>query len=151
MKKFKYRAESFLKYLTFQREESLRQLKKAERFRDRLLEEYSRMENQMKGAFQYNSEVGKLGRDIRLVNDNNQFIQKLQASLSELSVEIQQAEDIFQEKHKALLDLQLKVKKMELHKDVELEKFKKEYKKQSQKQTDEINSTRKRGLDAKSI
>lgn len=105
----------------------------------------------MKGAFQYNSEVGKLGRDIRLVNDNNQFIQKLQASLSELSVEIQQAEDIFQEKHKALLDLQLKVKKMELHKDVELEKFKKEYKKQSQKQTDEINSTRKRGLDAKSI
>lgn len=151
MKKFKYRAESYLKFLVFKREEALRVLKKAEAFRNRLLEKYSRMEDQMKKAFQFNSQVGKAGHGIHLVNDNNQFIQFLKSNMTDLSLDIQQAEEEFQRKHKSLLELQLKVKKMELHKEAEMLKFKKQYRKQSQKLTDEINATRKRGKDAESL
>lgn len=151
MKKFKYRAESYLKFLVFKREEALRVLKKAEVFRDRLVEQYSRMEDQMKKAFQFNSQLGKESHSIHLVNDNNQFIQLLKVNMADLSIEIQHAEDEFYRKHKALLELQLKVKKMELHKEAELVKFKKQYKKQEQKQTDEINATRRRGKDAESL
>jgi len=151
MKKFKYRGESYLKFLGHQRENALRELKEAERFRNSLLNQYSRMEDKMKEAYQINSEFGDGGRDIRYINDNNQFIEMLKVQMKNLSMEIQMAEDEYQKKHKTLMDLQLKVKKMELHKELEIEKFKKEYKKKSQKVTDEINSTRKRGKDAKSL
>ncbi len=151
MKKFKYRGESYLKFVKFQREASLRELKKAEIHRNNLLDQYAMMESKMKESYLFNSEVGKDGHNIHRVNDNNQFIQLLKMSLADLSRKIQKAEDQFQEKHQSLLELQLKVRKIQLHKKSELIKFKKEYKKKSQKITDEINATRKRGQDAKSI
>ncbi len=151
MKKFKYRAESYLKFVRFKREEALRELKKAQGYRDNLVAKYYKMEEQMKQAFQFNSEIGQKGRDIHRVNDSNQFIQMLKINMQTLSQKIQQAEEQYQDKRQSLLEVQLKVRKMELHKESELEKFKKEYRKKAQKLTDEINGTRKRGRDAESL
>lgn len=151
MKKFKYRVESYLKYLIFNREEALRELKKAETYRNNLLDKYSQMEKQMKEAFETNSQLGKGDVDIHMANDNNQFIEMLKIHMKNLSLEIAEAEQEYQNKYKALLELQMKVKKMELHKEMEHEKYMKEYKKKSQKMTDEINNTRQRGKDAESL
>ncbi len=145
MKKFKYRIESYLKFVKYNRESALKELKKAERYRDSLVEKYEFMESQMREAYQMNSEIGQSGRNIHFINDNNQFLVKLKVHMENLSHEIAQAEQDYKAKYQALVELQLKVKKMELHKEAELEKFKAEYRKKSQKLTDEINSTRKRG------
>ncbi len=151
MKKFKYRVESYLKFLQFNREEALKELKMAENYRNNLLNKYSWMENQMSNAFKINSEIGQEGRDVHFINDNNQFIEMLKVHMKNLSYEIDEAEREYQMKYKALLELQMKVKKMELHKEAELEKFKKEYRKKQQKLTDEINNTRRGAGDAESL
>ena len=135
----------------FDREKALKELRIAETYRDNLIEKYIWMEGEMKKAYEINSGFGKGGKDIRYVNDNNKFIQMLKIHMRQLSEEIAFAESEFKKKHESLMELQLKVKKIELHKESEYEKFKKERKKLEQKMTDEINSTRKRGRDAKSV
>ena len=151
MKKFKYRAESYLKYLVHMRTKALRELKKAEAYRDQLVREYYGMESKVKTAYKINSEVGQEGRDIEFINDNNLYIKMLKIQMENLSTEIESAEAVFQEKHQELLKLQLQVKKIELHKEAEFAKYKKELKKKSQKMTDEINGTRRRVKHAESI
>lgn len=151
MKKFKYRVESYLKFLTHQREEVLKELKIAENYRNNLLNKYSRMEDKMKNAYKENSSVGQGGHDIRYIQDNNQFLKKLKTHMEDLSTEINEAEQEYQMKYQLLMQLQKKVKQIELHKEAELEKFKKEYKKKTQKITDEINSTRQGARNAKSL
>lgn len=151
MKKFKYRAESYLKFLEHDRENALKLLKEAEIYKIKLEEQYTNMENKVMESYQMNTEIGQEGRDVHFINDNNQFIQMLKVQQKNLSLEIQMAEEELQRHHQALMDIQLKVKKIELHKELEKEKYKKEIKVKSQKITDEINSTRQRGRDAKSV
>lgn len=151
MKKFKYRAEAYLKFLLFKREQALKDLKVAENYRDNLMKKMSLMEEQMKEAYKKNSEVGQGGRDIRFIHDNNSYMEMLKVHMKNLTEEISYAEQEYQIKHKALLALQMKVKQIEVHKEAEIEKFKKEFQKKAQKLTDEINTTRRRGKNAKSL
>lgn len=151
MKKFKYRVESFLRFLKFSRESALREVKEAETYHRNLTEKYSFMEQQMREAYDVNSGIGKSAVDIRYVHDNNQFIQMLKIHMKNLSIEIVEAEKEYQAKYQALLDIQMRVEKMEIHKESEYEAYKKDYRKKQQKLTDEINNTRRRGKNAKSL
>lgn len=151
MKKFKYRVESYLKFLGFERERALGKLKKAEAQWMSLKERYHWMENEMKKAYGLNSRFGKDVDSIHLINDNNQFILNLKQHMRDLSEEIAMAEGEYHKKHKELLAAQLKLKKVELHKESEFEKYKKEKAKKEQKKFDEINSARQGSKNAKSL
>lgn len=151
MKKFKYKAESYLKFVNHQRDQALRTLKQVESYKNSLIEKYQWMEHEMKKAYKINEQLGKGETNLHYVNDNNQFIQLLKANMQELSTQIQSTEEEYQEKYKALMALQLKAKKLELHKDNENKKHLKQRRKLIQKQTDEINATRKRGTHAESL
>ncbi|MCB0377378.1 MAG: flagellar FliJ family protein [Bdellovibrionales bacterium] len=105
----------------------------------------------MKKAYNLNSRIGKEISDMRMINDNNTFIESLKDQMKDVSIEIQHAETIYQEKHQKLLQLQKKLKQIELHKEKALEDFKQKYKKHSQKLTDEINSRKLGGKNAKSL
>ena len=135
----------------FNRDNALLELKKVELYKTSLLDKYEAMELQMKDAYGVNSSVGKSNVDIRHVHDNNQFIEMLKVHMKNLSTEIAEVEQEYQVKHQTFLDLQLRVKKMELHKELKHQEYIKEYKVKSQKMTDEINSTRQRGKNAKSL
>lgn len=151
MKKFKYKAEAYLRVLDHQKDQALRNLKRAERQRQALIEKFHWMEAEMKKSFKVNEKFGQGESNLHLVNDNNQFIQLLKMNMLEVSNQIAIAEDEYAKKYKALMDLRLKAKKVELHKENEHKKYRKERRKLEQKQTDEINGTRKRGLHAESI
>jgi flagellar biosynthesis chaperone FliJ len=151
MKKFNYRGESYLKFLVFKRQEALKVLKKSEAVRNQLIEKFRELTEKKRQAFCYNESIGWQKRSLHLVNDNNLFIQKLSVSLTDLTERIQNAEAKYQENHNALVEVQLQLRKIELHKESELQKYKKEYKRRSQKVTDEINATRRRGQNAKSL
>ena len=151
MKKFKYKAESYLKFLDFQKEKAMRELKKAEARKQSLIEKFHWMEDEMKKAYKLNESFGQGGTSLHLINDNNQFIQLLKSNMQEVSNQIEVAEEEYQKKYRALMALQTKAKQVELHKENEHKKYLKERRKTLQKQTDEINSTRKRESHAKSI
>ena len=87
MKKFKYRVESYLKFLKFQREEALKKVKATEEFRDKLIQRYNWMEGEMKKAYEVNSKVGREGKNIHYINDNNQFLRMLKVHMENLSNE----------------------------------------------------------------
>ena len=143
MKKFKYKIDSYLKYLKHQREEALREVHKAQAVKLQLEEKYQWMENDMKKAYERNSQFGQGLSDVNLINDNNQFMSMLKLQMQDLSNEIAMAEEAYQEKYKKLLELQMEVKKIELHREKKFQEYKAEYNKKVQKQTDEINSARR--------
>ena len=143
MKKFKYKIDSYLKYLKHQREEALREVHKAQAVKLQLEEKYQWMENDMKKAYERNSQFGQGLSDVNLINDNNQFMSMLKLQMQDLSNEIAMAEEVYQEKYKKLLELQMEVKKIELHREKKFQEYKAEYNKKVQKQTDEINSARR--------
>ena len=142
MKKFKYRVEPYLKFLGFEREKVLKKLKQAEAHWRSLVEKFHWMESEMKKAYELNSQFGKGISDVNLINDNNQFIQNLKRHMRDLSEEIAIAEQDYHKKYKELLEAQLKLKKIETHKEQEKEKYMKEVRKKQQLMTDEINSAR---------
>lgn len=130
---------------------ALKEMKAAENYKNNLQNKYESMEQQMRESFQSVSEVGQKGRTLHFVNDSIQYIQMLKIHMKNLSIEIEHAEREFQQRYQTLMNIQMKLKKIELHKEVEHDKYKKEYKKKQQKLTDEINSTRQRGQYAKSL
>lgn len=140
MKKFKYRIEPYLKFIEHQRDQALYLAKEAEYELNSWKSKWKELETKMKKAYNLNSRIGKEISDMRMINDNNTFIESLKDQMKDVSIEIQHAETIYQEKHQKLLQLQKKLKQIELHKEKALEDFKQKYKKHSQKLTDEINS-----------
>ena len=66
-------------------------------------------------------------------------------------MKIAMVEEEYKVKYKEFLEVHLQFKKIEKNKESEYEKYKIERNKKNQKQTDEINSTRERGRNAKSI
>ena len=151
MKKFKYRAESFLKFTKHQREGALKIYKDAQNFKLKLQERFLWMENEMKKAYEHNEKIGEDHRDVHFISDNNQFILMLKGQMQGLSQEIAAADEEIQLAYQELQKLQVKVKKLELHKESEEAKYKKERNKKIQKQIDEINSTRQEGRHAESV
>lgn len=151
MKRFKYRAESYLKYVNHQRDGALKVFKDAQAFKMKLVERYSWMESEMKKAYKENEKIGSEHRSVHFVNDNNQFITMLKNQMSHLSQEISLADEEIERAYKELEKLQIQAKKLELHKEKEEAKFKKERNKKLAKQFDDLNATRKRGRHAKSV
>lgn len=151
MKKFKYRIESYLKYTKHLRDKALEESKRAEEIKNNLLQKMAWMENEMKKAYKINSEMGKTINNIHLINDNNQFMGMLKDQMRGLAMELQKAENIYQDKFKKLIELQKKVRKLELHKENEFEKYKTKVKKIVQKRIDDINATRGRRKNAESL
>jgi flagellar export protein FliJ len=151
MKKFKYKIEAYLKFLKFQRENQLKEVEKAKQFKMRLENKYLAMESSMKKSYETNSQFGSKITDINLIHDNNNFISMLKQQMQDLSQDIAEAEEQYQDRYKKLLKLQIEVKKIELHKEQKREIHRIETNKKMQKQTDEINSSRKRDRDAKPL
>lgn len=151
MKKFKYKIEAYLKFLLFEREKKLKEVKDAESFWVSLRNKFTWMESEMKKAWKTNSEMGRGISDINYIQDNNQFIKMLKSHMQDLSLEIAHAEADYEKKYKSFLELQLKIKKVELHKEGKREEHKKMKKKLEQKQLDEINSSRQGVKDAESL
>ncbi len=142
MKKFKYRLNSYLKFLNMKRDNAQKELSRAEAYKNSLIKKYHWMENEMKKSFENNSQFGKNNMNIHLVEDNNQFIQLLKTQMQDLSGQIALAERAFAEKHKKLIDLQVEVKKIEHNKEMKELEHKTELKKKLQKQMDNINAIR---------
>jgi flagellar biosynthesis chaperone FliJ len=151
MKRFKYRGESFLKFLEHDKKKALKALKKAESIMYQLIQQFKNTEERIQQAFQQNAQLGKNSTSLQLAQDNNQFIRMLRLKLKDLNAQIIRSEEDYKEKHKALVDLQVQVKKIERHKELEHFKYRKVMKKQIQKQLDEMNATRKRGKYAESV
>ena len=151
MKKFKYRVESYLKYVMHLRDKAFEDMKKAEAIKLNLFEKMEWMETEMKKSYKTNSEIGKTISNIHFINDNNSFMSMIKKQMSYLSDEIYKAEEVYQEKFKKLVELQTQVKKLELHKENEFNKYKDKIKKMMQKQDDDINARKVRGKDAKSV
>ena len=137
--------------MSHKRDKAFEEMKKAEMIRNEWLHKLQLLEGEMKKSYQRNSEMGKSISDINFINDNNSFMNLLKDQMVTVSEEIRKAEEIYQDKYQKLLELQKQVKKLELHKESEMTKYKEKLKKLMQKQTDEINSTRLRGKDAKSL
>lgn len=151
MKKFNYKAESYLKFLKHQREMALKEVHAAKARVDDLKASFSYMENERQQAFAVNSRFGNGVTDLHHVHDNNSYIEMLKIRLESLSQEIARAEELYDRQYQKLLDVQLSVKKIEIHREKLEDEHRVEYKKKSQKITDEINSTRRREKDAKSV
>lgn len=134
-----------------QRDEVLKDVHRAKAYKLQLEERYIVMESEMKKAYERNCQFGQGLSDINLINDNNQFMSMRKIQMENLSNEIVAAEEQYQNEYKKLLELQLKVKKIELHKEKKKEYYKQEYNRKMQKQTDEINSARKRSRNAESV
>ncbi len=145
MKKFKYKTESYLKFVKFERSKALKSLNEAESYKMSLIKRYQYLENEMSKAYGTNSNLGKSIKDVNFINDNNMFILKIKETMEDLSQEIMMAEAEFQKRMEKLKEVQLKVRKIELHKELEKEKYDKALKKKVQKQLDDINSSRKWG------
>ena len=151
MKKFKYRIESYLKYVKHLRDQALHSLKKADAVRQAHYSTYRKLQDRKKQAFVESSQIGNDPKDLHFVRDNNRFIESLKAQLKEVQKKIEEAENIYQEKHKVLVIKQQELRKLEAHREQAKENFKKEYKKRQVKIFDEINSTRYRGKNAKPV
>lgn len=151
MKKFSYKAESYLKFLKHQREMALKDVHTAKTLLDQLQSSYQFMEQERQNAFAVNSRFGQGLQDLNRVNDNNHYIQMLKVRLEDLSQEISRSQDHYQRQYDKLLNIQMQVKKIETHREKLEDDHRIEYKKKSQKVTDEINSTRRREKDAKSV
>lgn len=143
MKKFKYRTESYLKFVKFERTKALKELKEAEAYKMALEEHYRSLEMEMNEAYKKNSQFGRDIRDLHFINDNNRYILKLKEQMQHVSQEISMAEDEFHRRLEKLQELQLRFRKIELHKENEKAKYLKEKKKLEQKKIDEINSSRR--------
>lgn len=150
MKKFKYRLQSYLRFLEHKKNEALKDFKISEAKKISLEREQKQMELRMKKAYNLNTELGKSISDVHLVNDNNQFILLLKEQMKELSTEIMFAEEEYQKKYTTLVELKSEAEKIKKHKEDQGEIHKKALKKHQQKMSDELNSRRSRGLYAKS-
>lgn len=144
MKKFKYKIESYLKFLKHQREAALTEVHKAQSYKTSLEQKYQWMDSEKRKAYEQNSKFGQGLNNIHLVQDNNNFIKILNAQMENLSQEISMAEEKYQEKYRALLQIQVKVKQIEIHREKKEKEYKKEVDKKIQKQLDDINSARTR-------
>lgn len=151
MKKFKFRLEPFLRFVGKQRDDAQKEVQKVLAKKVKLIKQLQWMESEMKKAYTINSMFGQSIKDIHYVNDNNQFIGLLKKQMTDVANKISTVEQEYQHKLKQLIELQLKMKKIELFKEKQQLNHKKEIAKRLQKQTDDQNSTRKRGRDAKSI
>lgn len=151
MKKFKYRVESYLKYSRHLRDNALKEMQKALGIKNNLISKLEWMENEMKKSYLLNSEVGKSISDIHFINDNNSFMTMLKDQMASLSNEIRKAEEVYEDRYHKLLELQKQVKKLELHKENEFNKYKNKMKKLVQKQLDDINSIKVRRNNAESV
>ncbi len=151
MKKFKYRMESFLKYLAHERDKAVGEKNRVELRKSDLLNQQYNIQSQVMGAFSKNASFGKGFQQVTYIHDNNIFIERLKAQLAELDYEIEAADRELQRKHHELIELQKKVRTIELHKEIEQNKYKKERKKNEQKQLDELNNSHRSKLYAKPI
>ncbi len=142
MKKFKYRLESYLKFMVMKREAAQKELSRAEAYKNNLIKKYHWMENEMKKCFDKNSQFGQSNMELHHVEDNNQFIQLLKKQMQDLSGQIALAERAFNDKFQKLVQLQVEVKKIEHNKEFKELEHKTELKKKLQKQLDNINATR---------
>ena len=133
------------------RDRALEEAKRAEEIKNSILQKMEWMENEMKKAYKTNSELGKSITSIHFINDNNKFMGMLKDQMKGLSKELQKAENIYQDKFKKLIELQKKVKKLEIHKENEHGKYKTKVKKIMQKRADDINATRGRRKNAESL
>lgn len=151
MKKFKYKIEAYLKFLRFQEEAKLKDFKKIEAYRMNLRQKYQWMEDEMKKAWTSNSQLGKGVVNVHFVHDNNKFLELLKAQMKRLSIEISQVQLECEKRYREFLAAQLKVKKVEHHREIKKKEYDKMRKKHEQKQLDEMNSTRQGGYGAKSV
>ena len=151
MKKFKYKAEAYLRFLKHQREMALKDVHSAKSLVDELKTSFEFMEKERLNAFRVNSQFGQGLTDLNRVNDNNHYIRMIKVRLEDLSQEIARAEDHYQRQYQKLLDVQMQIKKIESHREKLEEDHRVEYNKKSQKVTDEINSNRRREKNAKSL
>lgn len=134
-----------------QRDDAQKEVQKVLAKKVKLIKQKQWMEQEMKKAYTLNSLFGQSIKDIHVVNDNNQFILLLKKQLTDVSGKIATVEQEYQQKLKQLIELQMKVKKIELFKDKQESEYKKQIGTRMQKQTDDQNSSRKRGRDAKSV
>jgi len=151
MRKFKYRIESFLKYLNHERDRAVGEKNKAELRKANLKNHQIDIQSQVMGAFSKNASFGKGFKQIAYIHDNNIFIERLKAQLSELDYELEVADREIQRKHHDLVELQKRVCTIELHKEIEQNKYKIERKKKEQKQLDELNNSHRSRHHAKSV
>lgn len=151
MKKFKYRIESFLKYLNHERDKAVGEKNRAELRKSTLKNQQTNIQSQIMGGFSKNASFGKGFQQVAYIHDNNIFIARLKVELTELGHEIEVADRELQRKQQELVELQKRVRTIELHKEIEQNKYKKERKKKEQKQLDELNNSHRSKLHAKSI
>lgn len=150
MKKFKYRLESYLKYLGQQRDFATAEKNRAEAYLSSLILQKQGMQQQVIKSFARNTKTHIQGDEVHMAQDNNLFIQRLKVEIENVSEEIRHAEKEFSEKQTALFELQKRVKSLEKHKDMEKEKHKKFLSKTEQKKLDEMNHLRRSLHHAKS-
>ncbi len=129
--------------MKFERTQALQELKEAENYRNALQKHYRDLEMEMNEAYRKNSQFGRDIKDLHFINDNNRYILKIKEQMQLVSQEISMAEEEFQRRLEKLQELQLRFRKIELHKENEKAKYLKKKKKLEQKQIDEINSSRR--------
>jgi flagellar export protein FliJ len=151
MKKFKYRIETYLKFVKSERDTAVGYFNQALAVRDEVMKKINDTKEEIFRAFSTNAGLGSMTQDIHLIQGNNLYIHRLKSELVNLKNDLEQANEELQRRQQALIELQKKMRTLELHKEIEHKKYLKNKTKIEQKKMDEMNNLRRGNGHAKPI
>jgi|GEM_PF-6437723 len=151
MKKYKYRAESYIDYLTHLRDLARIEVRDAEVVMQELEMRIQESEKQMSESLTRNSQFSTEHDDIQWIQDNNKFLRSLRHNNLILKQELDDAGEVHSQKQMKLMELQRKLKSVEKHKDKKEKDYNSKLKKKEQKNSDDMNAIRMGRSSARSV
>ena len=151
MKKYKYKAEAYLKLIQMKLNEVIRKLGEVQARKNELLNQRTWLLTEKRNCFLKIAEFGKSDLSIYKATDTTQFISLIEKQIVDLESHIEEVDQMIEQRRKAVQDIQIEMKRIETHKENDFNAYKKRQAKALQKKIDNINATRQRRSHAKPI